>query len=81
MHGFCLFHLGSAVWLLRTNRVAAAGKTALPRRISVVVVQASLTVRPICIVGTVAAVTSMSSGTIQLGVEVTFRALSVTITC
>lgn len=82
MHGFlCIFHLCPAVWLLRTNRVAAAGKTALAGRISIVVVQASLTVRTICIVSTAATVTSVSSGTIQLGVEVTFCALSITVTC
>lgn len=66
--------------LLRTNRVAAAGETALAGGVSVVVIQASLAVRPIRIVSTVAAVTSMTSGTIQLRIEVTFGTLSVTVT-
>lgn len=64
----------------RPNRVAAAGQTALTGGLSVVVGQASLTLRPICIVSTVTAVTSVTSGTIQLRVEVTFSALSITVT-
>lgn len=64
----------------RTNRVAAAGETALARGVSVVVIQASLAVRPIRIVSTIAAVTSMTSGTIQFRIEVTFATLSITVT-
>lgn len=63
-----------------TNRVAAAGETALAGGVSVVVVPASLTVRPIRIVGTVSAVPSVTSGTIQLRIEITFATLSITVT-
>ncbi len=81
-HGcLCILHFGLVQYVfIRTNRVAAAGETALAGGVSVVVIQASLTVRPIRIVSTVAAVTSVTSGPIQLRIEVTFGTLSVAVT-
>lgn len=66
-------------WFL-TDGVAAAGQTALTGCVSVIVFQASLAVGPVRVVNAVDAVTSVTRGTIQLCIEVTFGTLAVTVT-
>lgn len=62
-----------------TNRIAAAGQAAAATLLSVVVVQAALTVWAISIIGTVPAMAAMTGGSVQLCVIVTLGALTVTI--
>lgn len=62
-----------------TDGVAAAGQAAAAALVSVVVVKAALTVGAIGVVGTVSAVATVTRGPVQLCVEVTLRALPVTV--
>lgn len=62
-----------------TDSVAATGQAAAAALVSVVVVEAALTVGAVGVVGAVSAVTSVTRGPVQLSVEVTLRALPVTV--
>lgn len=62
-----------------TDGVAAAGQAAVAALLSVVEVQAALAVGPVRVVGAVPAVTSVTRGPVQLGVEVTLGALPVAV--
>lgn len=65
----------------RANRVTAAGQAVLVWTQSVVVVQTALTVGSVRVVGAVAAVTSMTRGTVQSRVEKAFSALTIAVAC
>lgn len=62
-----------------TNSVAAAGQTAIPIKIAMVVFKAALTVGTVCVVSTVPAVTAVTCGPVQLTIKVALAALSVTV--
>lgn len=63
-----------------THGVTAALKAAAAGSVPVVVVQAPLTVGPVKVVCTVAAVASAACGPIQLWIEVALRTLAIAVT-
>lgn len=63
-----------------TDGAAAAGQAAATALLPVVVVEATLTVGAVRVVGTVSAVTAVTGGAVQLRVIVTLGALPITVT-
>lgn len=62
-----------------TDGVAEAGQAAAGARVSVVVVEATLAVGAVRVVGAVPAVAAATGGPVQLGIEVTLATLPVTL--